>query len=328
LSVASEILIDTQRFVRGSNGFTTSVNGFLRSVGRNLLKSPVLRSLHPIIRKVKNVAEPAGLLSIRYSPSVEIPSPQENSITIISANLCHGWPNQDDLLGRLTSFANLVEQQKANIILLQEVSRTPELRADEWLSERLGMAYVYSRANGHRSIGFEEGVALFSRYSLKAPRLKEFSNGLNPFVRRVALGAYIDTPFGCMPFFSVHLGITPKGNAAQMGHLREWVSDIAGKRPAFIGGDFNTNEGTPQIRYAQTEWVDTFRHIHPHIETSTHELRWPWGNLIRRSRLDYIFLKPGDQPWQVKGTEHLDSPDGPHSDHRAVITRLEPLAQV
>jgi len=274
---------------------------------------------------VKNVAKPTGLLSIRYSPSAQFALPPESNLTIISANLCHGWPNQDDLLERLESFAHLVEQQNADIILLQEVSRTPEFRVDEWLSERLGMAYVYSRANGHQSIGFEEGVAVFTRYSLKAPRLKEFSNGLNPFVRRVALGALVDTPFGCIPFFSVHLGITPHGNAAQIVQLREWVSEVAGTRSAFIGGDFNTNEGTPQIRYAQGEWVDTFRHIHPHTDGSTHELRLPWGSLIKSSRLDYIFLKSGELPWRVKSAEHLDSLDGPHSDHRAVLTRLEPL---
>lgn len=327
MSVASEILIDSQRFVRGSNGFTSSVNVLLRSAGRSLLQSPVFRFIHPSIRKVKNVAEPAGLLSIQYSPSVKFPSPPDNNLTIISANLCHGWPNQDDLLERLESFVHLIEQQNANIILLQEVSRTPEFRVDEWLSERLGMAYVYSRANGHQSIGFEEGVAVFSRYSLKAPRLKEFSNGLNPFVRRVALGAFVDTPFGSIPFFSVHLGITPHENAAQIVHLREWISDVAGTRSAIIGGDFNSNEGTPQIRYAQGEWVDTFRHIHPDTDGSTHELRWPWGGLIRRSRLDYIFLKPGLQSLQVKDTEHLDSLDGPYSDHRAVLTRVEPFVQ-
>jgi len=327
LSVASEILIDAQRFVRGSNGFTSSINVFLRSAGRSLLRSPIFRFIHPSVQKVKNVAEPAGLLSIRYSPLAVFPSPSDRDITIISANLCHGWPKQDNLLERLESFANLVEQQNADIILLQEVSRTPEFMVDEWLSERLGMAYVYSRANGHQSIGFEEGVAVFSRFSLKAPRLKEFSNGLNPFVRRVALGAFVDTPFGCIPFFSVHLGITPQGNAAQIVHLREWVSEVAGTRSAFIGGDFNSNEGTPQIRYAQSEWVDTFRHIHPHTEGSTHELRLPWGSLIRRSRLDYIFLKPGEQSWRVKSTEHLDSLDGPHSDHRAVLTRVESLVQ-
>ena len=327
MSVASEILIDAQRFVRGSNGFTSSVNVLLRSAGRSLLRSPVLGLFHPSIQKVKNVAKPAGLLSIRYSPSTQFASPPYCNLTIISANLCHGWPNQADLLERLESFAHLVEQQNADIILLQEVSRTPEFRVDEWLSERLGMAYVYSRANGHQSIGFEEGVAVYSRFSLSAPRLKEFSNSLNPFVRRVALGAFVDTPFGRFPFFSVHLGITPYENAAQIIHLREWVSDIARTQSAFIGGDFNTNEGTPQIRYAQGEWVDTFRHIHPHSDGSTHELRWPWGRVIRRSRLDYIFLKPGEQPWRVKDSKHLDPLENSFSDHRAVLTRLEPLLQ-
>ena len=325
MSVASEIIIDVQRYVRGSNELTLSISSLLRSAGRSLLRSPVFRCLHPIAQKIRNVSQSAGQLSIRFSPEHEIESRPVDDLTIMSANLCHGWPNQDNLLSRLESFAQLVDKHQASIILLQEVSRTPQFKVDEWLSERLGMAYVYSRANGHKSIGFEEGVAVFSRYPLKAPHLKEFSNSLNPFVRRVALGAFIDTPYGSFPFFSVHLGITPHENAAQVINLREWVCEITGALPAFIGGDFNSHETTPQIRYAQGKWVDTFRYVHPEIDGSTHELRWPWGGLLRLSRLDYIFLKGGDKSWRVLDAQHLDSPERPHSDHRAVITRLTPI---
>jgi endonuclease/exonuclease/phosphatase family metal-dependent hydrolase len=148
---------------------------------------------------------------------------------------------------------------------------------------------------------------------------------MNPFVRRIALGAFIDSPYGSIPFFSVHLGITPYENAAQIINLREWVSEITGPRPAFIGGDFNSHETTPQIRYAQGKWVDTFRHVHPENDGTTHELYWPWGGLLRRSRLDYIFLKDSLKNWQVLDAQHLDSPEGSHSDHKAVITRVMPV---
>jgi endonuclease/exonuclease/phosphatase family metal-dependent hydrolase len=325
LSVASEILIDAQRYVRGSNEFTTSIISLLRSTGRSLLRSTVFSSIHPFIKKIKHTSEPAGKVAIRYSPAWGNDSRPDHELTIISANLCHGWPNQENLLQRLESFAQLVEKQQADIILLQEVSRSSKFKVDDWLSNRLGMAYVYSRANGHQSIGFEEGVAIFSRFPIEAPYLKEFSNGLNPFVRRVALGAFVDTPIGRMPFFSVHLGITPHENAAQLINLHQWVHEITGSQPALIGGDFNAHETTPQIRYAQGKWVDIFRQIHPEKDAATHEIRWPWGGLLRRSRLDYIFLKAGEQNWQVLEAQLLDSPNGPYSDHRAVLTRIMPI---
>jgi endonuclease/exonuclease/phosphatase family metal-dependent hydrolase len=69
--------------------------------------------------------------------------------------------------------------------------------------------------------------------------------------------------------------------------------------------------------------LDTFRHLHPKADGTTHELRWPWGGLLRRHRLDYIFLRPGARGWRVLETCHLDAANGPHSDHRAVLTRLE-----
>jgi hypothetical protein len=35
---------------------------------------------------------------------------------------------------------------------------------------------------------------------------------------------------------------------------------------------------------------DTFRLMHPDADGTTHELHNPWGRVIKRSRLDYIFL--------------------------------------
>ena len=88
--------------------------------------------------------------------------------------------------------------------------------------------------------------------------------------------------------------------------------------------DFNASERASQIVHTQHTWLDTFRHLHPQADGTTHELRWPWGGLLRRHRLDYIFLHPGDQQWRVLEACHVDAPSGPHSDHRAVLVRLTP----
>jgi len=72
----------------------------------------------------------------------------------------------------------------------------------------------------------------------------------------------------------------------------------------------------------RSTWLDTFRLMHPHADGTTHELHNPWGTVIKRSRLDYIFLRHGKAKWKVLETRHLDGCDGPHSDHRAVLTRL------
>jgi endonuclease/exonuclease/phosphatase family metal-dependent hydrolase len=105
------------------------------------------------------------------------------------------------------------------------------------------------------------------------------------------------------------------------------VAAAAAGQPAVIGGDYNAPEQRAEIRSAQRAWLDTFRHLHPDADGTTHEIFWPWGRLLRRHRLDYIFFQAGAAPpreWRVLETRHLDAPGGPHSDHRAVLTQLAP----
>jgi endonuclease/exonuclease/phosphatase family metal-dependent hydrolase len=209
--------------------------------------------------------------------------------------------------------------------MLQELARTPTFRADEWLAERLHMAYVYSRANGSQRIGFEEGLGVFSRFPLKRlPYLRQMSQAHNPFSRRLALGVEVDTPCGEIVAFSAHLGLARKTNAKQFRELHGWVNTIASGKSAIIAGDFNAPEHTHQIKHIRTYWQDTFREIHQNGHATTHEFHWPWGGVFLSHRLDYIFIQPGEPSWQVVDVKHVDPLTGPHSDHRAVLARLSP----
>jgi endonuclease/exonuclease/phosphatase family metal-dependent hydrolase len=289
-----------------------------------LLSLPGGRRLYLLLRRALSVAEPPGLISIRNAPQGKNGRGCD-SLTILSANLWHDWPRYRRAGERLESFARLVEKVGADVLLLQEVARRPGFFTDELLHQRLGMACIYSRANGHAGgIGFEEGLAVFSRFPLRSPRLQQLGSSRNPFVRRLALGAALSTPCGDLLTFSVHLGLRQRQNARQLSHLRGWVAGLAGGSPALIAGDFNAHETSPQIGRAQAEWLDTFRHLNPAADGATHELRWPWGRLIRRARLDYIFLHPGASRWRVLEARHLQTEGDPHSDHHAVLARLLP----
>lgn len=291
---------------------------------RRLSRLPQVRNLKRLILRMKSVAEPPGRLSIRTVSHMDN-FDHCGGLTFLSANLWHDWPRYRRIAERLESFARLVEQVQADVLLLQEVARTPHFYADEWLHQRLGMDCVYSRANGHAGgIGFEEGLAVFSRFPLRSPRLQQLGSGRNPFVRRLALGAAVATPCGDLFTFSVHLGLRRRQNAHQLAHLRAWVANVAGRTPALIAGDFNAHENSPQIGHARAEWLDTFRHLHPGADGTTHELRWPWGRFIHRARLDYIFLHPGASRWQVLEARHLQAEGEAHSDHHAVLARLVP----
>ncbi len=295
----------------------------LRPFGRRVFAWPGLRWLRPLARRAAAAAEPAGRL--HFLPEPPLAAPASAQLTVLSANLWHDWPRQRTWPERLEAVAQLVTAEGVDVVLLQEVARTLELRADEWLAGRLRMACLYARANGHAAaLGFEEGLAILSRYPLAHPRLRQLGHGANPFVRRLAVGVEVQTPFGRLLAFSAHLGLSRGHNAVQLAQLRRWVAAAAAGRAAVIGGDFNAPEHRPQIQHTQRLWLDTFRHLHPHADATTHELRWPGGRLLRRHRLDYVFLHSRPAHWQVVETQHVDAPGGPHSDHRAVLTRLRP----
>ncbi len=261
------------------------------------------------------------------SPLRTAPVKERPLLTVMSANLCHDWPRYRRWAERLESFACLAEREKADVLLLQEVARTRRFRADLWIARRLGMAFAYSRANGHeKGIGFEEGVAVFSRYPIDAPRVHVLGRRSIPLVSRVALGVTVETPYGRLLAFSAHLGILPFENKAQVGRLSSWIGRMAGRRPALIGGDFNAAEDAPHMRRIREEWIDTFRRLHPDADGTTHELRWPWGGGVRRRRLDYLFLRPGRAAWAVVESRHVRASPTPHSDHHAVVLRLRPAA--
>jgi endonuclease/exonuclease/phosphatase family metal-dependent hydrolase len=281
-------------------------------------RSWIARWLHSAIL----VAEPAGRVSMR-GVTRHMLRTDDRLLTVMSANLRHGWPDFTDLEDRLKEFARLVDVNHPDVVLLQEVARTPEMHVNEWLAQRLGMAYVYARANGHLvGIGFEEGLAIFSRHPLSDPRLVELGKSASPFVRRLALSARVKSHLGEFLAFSTHLGLLPCSNAHQAVHLDHWVAGQAGDTPAVIGGDFNSTECSSQIRRLKTKWMDAFRHLHPNADAFTHAIRWPWGNMLRRARLDYIFLRPGRLSWRVVEALHLQSDSLPFSDHHAVLVRF------
>lgn len=247
--------------------------------------------------------------------------PDPEAIVVLTANLWHDWPRHRELPARLEAFAQLVEREQADVVLVQEVLRRPECKVDEQLADRLQMNYVYSRANGNEgAIGFEEGVAIFSRYPIVHSRLRRLSPEKDWFVRRVALGAEISTPMGSVWSFSAHLSLRRQRNRDQVSALTDWVDLVSGGTPAFIGGDFNAHESSPQMQSARRRWTDAFRQLHPDADGTTHSL----GGL-RRHRLDYLFLRPAKSAWRIADSRLVDAPgDLAHSDHRAVVARVVP----
>lgn len=293
----------------------------LEAILHNALHIHWLDLLKPFFEKILAVMNPLKEIRISHFPQISFPT-RDNGITVISANLWHDWPRRRRLSDRLEAFAQLVESEGADVVLLQEVIRSPEICADDWLAQRLGMARVYTRANGDETaIGFEEGLAVLSRFPIHTPQQTSLGFGRSLF-NRMALAAEVVSPLGKLFTVSVHLGLLRGRNHRQWASLQHWVTDMSGGRTALIGGDFNAHEDTYPVRKAQELWIDTYRIVNPHKEGTTHELRLPWGKTFRRRRLDYIFLQPGPTYWAVEDARHLEHKYEPHSDHRAVLAKL------
>jgi endonuclease/exonuclease/phosphatase family metal-dependent hydrolase len=226
-----------------------------------------------------------------------------------------GRVDQEALLGRLETFARLVESDGAGVVLCQEVGRDRDFRVDQWLAARLGMTAVYQRANGDAErFGREEGLAILSRYPLSAPVSCLLGGGL---WRRPAMGAVVESPLGEVAVYTAHLSLRPWRNRRQPARLRAWVEATAGERPAIIGGDFNAHETAPQVAALREAWVDAFRAIHPTGDGATHALRL-FGRVVSRRRLDYLFLTQLYPKIRVVNCD-LPRPDDLFSDHRAVV---------
>jgi endonuclease/exonuclease/phosphatase family metal-dependent hydrolase len=274
------------------------------------------------INRVISVAKPSGKVYIVPKPNHQIVDANVQGITIMSANLWHDWPRKRRLDSRLRCLVDIVEKEKVDVLLLQELSRTSDFHVDQWLSDRLGMAYIYSRTNGNASeIDFEEGLAIFSRFPIKNHRLAQLSDQANPFSRRMALGTSVESSLGEFDVYSVHLGLSGRQNKKQFFRLREWVDRNSKLTPAVIGGDFNAGENSPQVRETSEFWKDSFRYKNPDRTEFSHELRWPWGGVINRSRLDYLFMRQGKNSWKIEEAWHVNIENCPLSDHRPVIVR-------
>jgi endonuclease/exonuclease/phosphatase family metal-dependent hydrolase len=319
LAILSEIELDVALPKNTSKSF---LNKF-KKWGRKYFSPDLLRVIKPLAVQIFPSSESTTRVLIKNDPEPEVVNNTNGPISIMTVNLWHDWPRQRLMPQRLACLVDLVRDEQIDILLIQELSRTKKLIVDEWLNDKLGMAYVFSRANGSStSFGFEEGLAVFSRFPLRNPRVAQLSEQNNPFVRRIALGVAISAPQGELLAFNVHLGLNGRQNETQIARLLDWVEHESAGRAAVIGGDFNAREDTRQIKGAQKYWQDSFRYKNPAGDGITHQIKWPWGGNIIQSRLDYLFIKSGELPWTILEADHIDVPGCNISDHKPVLTRL------
>jgi endonuclease/exonuclease/phosphatase family metal-dependent hydrolase len=221
---------------------------------------------------------------------------REGPLRVMSLNVLHGFPRFERLPERLDLIAREIRSHDADIVCLQEVPWTrAEGNAAEHLARLTGLNQVYLRANGNRrTIFFEEGEAILSRFPLHDPVFVELAPRAGFFEHRVALQATAATPWGDLRVVVTHLTHgEPEVNRGQAGSLQAFV-EAAGDGPAVIAGDLNAVEDSPQIQALSGNWIDAYRTANPGDPGPTcciDDLHAGPGEPLEK-RLDYVFLAP------------------------------------
>jgi endonuclease/exonuclease/phosphatase family metal-dependent hydrolase len=276
-------------------------------------------------------------------------------LRVVTLNLLHGAPippwsaARTSLEARLAWTAGRLAEERPDVVLLQEASITPR-HGDTaaTLAERLGMAHVYARANpaplwtvvglgGHlvARLSFEEGPAILSRLPIVAHRVHRLSSRATLHERRIALEAVLDGPMGRFSVFCVHLTArSPAGRRHQIAALAHAVEASPHPHPVIVGGDFNAEEHSHEIRWLThiAGWIDSFRHVHPDAPGHT------WGQVLAAAtatagrRIDFLFSAPAaGEHWDPRHSRLIldrafpESRDGVlwASDHYGVLTEFE-----
>jgi endonuclease/exonuclease/phosphatase family metal-dependent hydrolase len=275
-------------------------------------------------------------------------------IRVVTLNLLHGAPLPGARRARVSLETRLewtgqhLAKEDPDVVLLQEASFSPRHgNTAEILARELKMDFVYARANPTRifrtpglrrlvkPLAFEEGPAVLSRLPIVARRVHRLSRRRRFFERRNAIEVVLEASDARFSVFSVHLSArSPASRRREIAALVRAVETTPHAHPVIVGGDFNAEEHSQEIRLL-TEiegWIDSFRHIHREAPGHT------WGQVLAEatstagSRIDFLFSVPaGDERWDpyhsrlILDRSFPDSREGVlwASDHYGVLTDFE-----
>jgi endonuclease/exonuclease/phosphatase family metal-dependent hydrolase len=274
----------------------------LVTVERLTSKLPALYQLGspgPLASAVEDVVRPAL-------------ADRDDTLRILDWNVWHGYPGSSAREERYQHIRELIEEFDPDVVLLQEAWSTRRFGSlADRLSHDLGLGFAYARANGSlRYLGFEEGLAIFSRYPLSEVRRLGLGPRMPPWEMRAALGGVITLPSGeTLEIWNTHLSHSDA--FAREGQARSLASALEGSRVALLGGDFNGAVSTPAVTaFAALELAPVLSDGIDHLLASS-ALRAQWATTRAEAR------RFGDVP--VPGTL-LTRPEV--SDHPALLVEL------
>ncbi len=228
--------------------------------------------------------------------------PPTGELTVMTYNIQSGFAIDDTW--DLERTARAIEAERPDIVVLQEVSRgwlvTSGVDEAMWLSQRLGMPYVFGANSGDGLWG----NAILTRAPILDTASERYTITQN--LKRSVTGVEIATQAGNLWVFGTHLDNPGDAGEIRLAQTRQLVEFVEGRSPALILGDLNSDPGDPVLKELQTAgFTDPGSSLLPEV-VSTRDQR----------RIDFILVPPGVT------VQDLRIPGSMASDHRPVVARI------
>ena len=189
---------------------------------------------------------PTAMLATSPAPATPPASGDANvgSFRLVSWNVRY----LRDPNGRMDpeAVAKVIEEQKPDVVLLQEVPRGWPISGGvdgvEWLSRRLAMPYVYAPAADQQF-----GNLILSRLRITDVETRTLPKG-NGSMNRSYAAATVELPNGrTVRLYDVHLAHRDNQTPTRLAQLEVLLDARAEHTPAVVAGDFNSGPGSQEI---------------------------------------------------------------------------------
>ena len=197
----------------------------------------------PVLAIVAALLLASGCHLIAWTEPTSEPSPTDD-LAVTTYNIQSGFALDKTWNPERT--ARTIEAENPDIVVLQEVSRgrlvTSGVDEAMWLSQRLGMPYVF----GTNSTDGRWGNGILTRGPILDTASERYTVTRN--LKRSVIGVQIMTWAGDLWVFRTHLDKPNNAGEIRLAQTRQFLEFVHGQKPALILRDLNSDPGDPALR--------------------------------------------------------------------------------
>ena len=234
------------------------------------------------------------------------PLPARTTFRFMTYNIHHG--EGVDGTVDLPRLARLIQEERADVVALQEVDRnvrrTQGIDMPARLAELTGLTCVFS--NNLSYGGGEYGNAILTRFPVRS-WTNEHLTKLGAVEQRGLLQATIEIQGTLIRVACTHLD-SSRENAERLHQVSQLKELLSNGTPLLLGGDFNATPQSMVHRQLQEKWIDLWPLV---SEGPGHTI--PAQDPTRR--IDYVWIEPNS----VLRPKRAWVPQSLASDHLPII---------